>query len=73
METLFDDEFINNKVLKRLIREIKEGQILRTVKSIDRYRELQKKLNNKYGFSPSQNEELEMLRRRQYARRNLQA
>ena len=73
METLFDDEYINNKVLKRLVKEVKEGQILRTVKSLDYYNELRQKLNNKYDFSPSQNKEIEELRRHRYARESIQA
>ena len=73
METLFDDEFINNKVLKRLLNEVKEGQIRKTVKNIDYYNELRKKLNRKYDFSQSQNERLEALKQRVYAKRSLQA
>jgi len=73
METLFDDDFINNKVLKRLIKEVKEGQISRTVKSIDYYNELRKTMNRKYDFSISQNEQLEALKRNRYAKRSMQA
>ncbi len=73
METLFDDDYINNKVLKRLIKEVKKGQISRTVRNIEYYDTMRKKLNRKYDFSPSQNEQLELLRKREYARRSLQA
>ena len=73
METLFQDDYINNKVLKRLIKEVKKGQITRTIKNIDYFFELRKKLNRKYDFTPSQNEELEFLRRYQNAKRNIQA
>ena len=73
METLFDDEFINNKVLKRLVKEVKKGQISRTVRNIEYYDTMRKKLNRKYDFSPSQNEQLELLRNKNYAKRSLQA
>ena len=74
METLFDDEYINNKVLKRLVKEVKKGQISRTVKNMAYFDELRKKLNRKYDFTPSQNNELELLRRNnKYAKRSLQA
>jgi len=73
METLFDDEYVNNKLLKRLIKEVKKGQIERTINNINYYNELRKKLNRKYDFSPSQNEQLEMLKYEQYRKRSLQA
>ena len=73
MDTLFNDEFINNKVLKRLIKEVKKGQIKRTINNIDCYNELRKKLNRKYDFTPSQNQQLEMLKYEKYAKRSLQA
>ena len=73
METLFDDDYINNKVLKRLIKEVREGQIIRTCKNIEYYNKIRQKLNNKYDFSPSQNEELEYLKLNRYGKRSLQA
>jgi len=73
METLFDDDYINNKVLKRLIKEVKKGQIIRTVRNIEYYDKIRQKLNRKYDFSPSQNKELEYLKQNYYAKRSLQA
>ena len=73
METLFDDKFINKKVLERLIKEIKEEQISKTVRTIDYYNEIREKVNRKYDFSPSQNIDLEMLKSDNYAKRDLQA
>lgn len=72
METLFDDDYINNKVLKHLIKEVKKGQITRTVKNIEYYDKMRQKLNRKYDFSPSQNKELEYLKN-YYAKKSLQA
>ncbi len=72
METLFQDDYINQVVLKRLIKEVKKSQISRTIRNIDYYNELREKLNRKYDFSPSQNQELEKLKRRQNEKRNLQ-
>jgi len=74
METFFNDEFVNNKVLKRLVKEVQDGQMTRTLKSIDYYNEIRKKLNRKYDFSPSQNNDLEaLIRDKYYAKRSLQA
>ena len=73
METLFQDEYINNVVLKRLIKEVKKGQINKTIKNIDYFFELRKKLNRKYDFTPSQNRELELLAQYQDSKMNMQA
>ena len=73
METLFNDDFINKKVLEHLVKEVKKGQISRTVKNMEYFDKLRKKLNRKYDFTPSQNSELEFLRRNKYAKRSLQA
>ena len=72
METLSQDDYINGVVLKRLIKKIKASQVSRTIRNIDYYNELREKLNRKYDFSPSQNQELEYLKRKENARRNLQ-
>jgi len=73
METLFQDNYINNAVLKHLIKEVKKGQIARTVRNIDYYNKMRQKLNRKYDFSPALNEELENLKHKQNAKRNIQA
>ncbi|MBQ8476050.1 hypothetical protein IJ531_03210 [bacterium] len=73
METLFDDKFINNKVLEHLIKEVKREQITKTIENIDYFFELRKKLNSKYDFTPAQNEEIEFLKQFNNARKNLQA
>lgn len=73
METLFEDDYINSVVLKRLIKEVKKKQIKRTIKNIDYFDKIRQKLNNKYDFSPAQNERLERLRYQDNLRRNLQA
>ena len=73
METLFDNDFINNKVLKRLIKEVKRDQVEKTIENIDYFFEIRKKLNSKYGFINVQNEELEFLKQFKNARESLQA
>lgn len=73
METLFDDDYINNKILKRLIKEIKREQISKTIRNMDYYCELRAQLNEKQDFTPSQNKELEALKNHKNARKNLQA
>ena len=73
METLFQDDYINNVVLKRLIKEVKKGQIARTIRNIDYYNKIRQKLDRKYNFSPSLNQELENLKRKQNAKRSMQA
>ena len=71
METLFDDDYINGVVLKRLIKEVKKGQIKRTIKNIDYFNEVRSELNRKYDFTPSQNQEIEFLKRYKNQTRNM--
>ena len=71
METLFQDEYINNKVLKRLIKEVKKEQISRTVRNIDYFFKIRKKLNSKYDILSYQKDEQRFLKQFKNAGTNL--
>lgn len=41
MKTFFEDEFINKKILSRLVREVRKEQLTKTINEIDYLNELQ--------------------------------
>ena len=74
MKTFFEDEFVNNRVLTRLKKEIKKEQLDNTIKELNYLNELQSHVISRYDFSESQNQELEFIKKINNARReNLQA
>lgn len=74
MKTFFQDEFLNKKILSRLTREIKREQLDRTIDEISYLNELQSQVISRCDFTPSQNQELEFIKKINNARRkNLQA
>ncbi|MBR2068485.1 MAG: hypothetical protein IJ877_01860 [Candidatus Gastranaerophilales bacterium] len=50
MEELFEEKYINNKVLEHLIKEIKREQISKTIENLDDFIKLRKQFNSKYNF-----------------------
>ena len=72
METLFEDDYINNKVLKRLIKEVKREQVSKAIKHMDYFLELRKKMNPKYKYMSLQNTKVS-LKQFNNAGKNLQA
>ena len=73
METLFQDDYINNKVLKRLIKEVKREQVSKAIKHMDYFLELRKKMNPKYEYMSFQNKKNVSLNQFNNARKNIQA
>ena len=74
MKTFFQDEFLNKKILSRLTREIKREQLDRTISEIGYLNELQSQVISRCDFTPSQNQELEFIKKINNARRtNIQA
>ena len=74
MKTFFQDEFLNKKILSRLTREIKREQLDRTISEIGYLNELQSQVISRCDFTPSQNQELEFIKKINNARKtNIQA
>ena len=74
METFIQDEFINSKILSRLKKEIKREQLNSTIAELNYLNELQSHIISKCDLTPSQNQELEFIKKVNNARRkNLQA
>jgi len=74
MKTFFQDEFLNKKLLSRLTKEIRKEQLKRTIIEIDYLNEIQGQVISKCDFTPSQNQELEFIKKLNNAKRkNLQA
>ncbi len=74
MNTFFQDEFINSRVLSRLKKEIKREQLDSTIAELNYLNELQSHIVSRCDFTPSQNQELDFIKKMNNARRkNLQA
>lgn len=74
MKTFFQDEFMNKKLLSRLTKEIKREQLDKTISELNYLNEVQSKVISRCDFTPSQNQELEFIKKLNNARRtNLQA
>ena len=75
MNTFFQDELINSMLLKRMHREIKKAQLESAIKELNYINEIQSQVISRCDFTPSQNEELEYIKKINNARRiqNLQA
>ena len=55
MNSFFQDEFINSKVLSRLAKEIRQEQLDLTIAEISYLNELQSHIISKCDLTPSQN------------------
>lgn len=74
MNTFFQDEFINSRVLSRLKKEIKREQLDSTIAELNYLNELQSHIVSRCDFTPSQNQELDFIKKMNNAKRkNLQA
>lgn len=74
MKTFFQDEFINLKVLSRLVKEVKREQLDSAIKELNYINELQKHVISRYDFNEAQNQELEFIKKVKNAtRKNIQA
>jgi len=68
MNSFFEDSYINGKILKKLIRLVKNEQISKTITELDYYCELQK--NEEKRTKPSPKEELQFIKKLNNAKRN---
>ena len=74
MKSFFQDEFINSKVLSRLAREIRREQLDSTISELSYLNKLQSYIISKCDLTPSQNQEIEFIKKVNNARRkNIQA
>ncbi len=74
MKEFFDDEFINKKLLCRMQKEIKRQQLEVTIDELNYLNELQSHIISRCDFTPSQNRELDFIKKVNNARRkNIQA
>lgn len=74
MDSFFQDEFINSKVLSRLAKEIRREQLDSTIKELGYLNELQSHIISRCDFNESQNQELDFIKKiNNAARKNLQA
>ena len=74
MKSFFQDEYMNSMLLKRLKREIQKEQLDSAIKELSYINELQRNVITRSDFTPSQNQELEFIKKLNNARReNLQA
>ena len=74
MKTFFQDEFMNKKLLSRMVKEIRREQLDKTISELNYLNEVQSKVISRCDFTPSQNQELEFIKKINNARRtNIQA
>ena len=74
MNSFFQDEFINSKVLSRLAKEIRREQLDCAISELGYLNELQSHIISKCDLTPSQNQELEFIKKVNNAKRkNIQA
>ena len=74
MKSFFQDEYINKKILSRLTKEIKKDELERAITELGYLNEIQSQVLSRSDFTPSQNQELEFIKKLNNARRkNLQA
>lgn len=74
MKSFFEDEFINKRILSRLVKEIKRDQLDKTINEIDYFNELQSHVLSRCDFTSEQNRELDFIKKINNAKqKNLQA
>lgn len=74
MNVLFEDEFINRRVFSRLVKEMKQNQLEKTIDEISYFDELRSHILSRADFTKEQNRELEFIKKLNNAKRkNLQA
>lgn len=69
MKTFFEDEFINSKLFKRLVKEVQKEQLDKTIDEIDYLNEIQSHVLSRCDFTDSQNQQLEFIKKLNNARR----
>lgn len=69
MKTFFQDEFMNSKVLSRLVKEVKKVQLNSAIDDLGSLNEAQNQVISRCDFSPVYNEDLEFIKKINNARR----
>ncbi len=70
MKSFFQDEYINKKLLERMVKQVQEEQLDKTIDEIGYLNEIQSHVLSRCDFTPSQNEELEFIKKLNNARKN---
>lgn len=68
MDTLLNDEFINKRIVSRLLKEVKDEEIQRTINEISYFNEIRKSEILKNATNPSKTDFIKKL---EYARENI--
>ena len=69
MKTFFQDNFINKRILSRLVKEIKKDQLDSTIDELENLNRMQSQVISSCDFSASQNENTEFIKKVNNARR----
>lgn len=51
-----DDDFINKRVFKRLLKDVKEKELKRAIEELEYFNQVKKALLNRHGTNPIQTE-----------------
>ena len=69
MKTFFQDEYINSKILSRLVREIKSDELDRAIEELDELNQIQSHVISRCDFMTSEKRELGYIEKINNARR----
>ena len=70
MKSLIEDEFIYNRLLYRLTKEVKKEQLNKTISAIEELNKKQDEIIRKQGLKTSLNKELELINKKENAKTN---
>lgn len=70
MRTFFEDSFINNRIFSKMVKDVKEEQLSKTINEINYLNELQSHFMSQNDLNYSQNQELEFIKKINNAKRN---
>lgn len=70
MRTFFEDNFINKKIFSKMLKEVKQDQLTKTINEISYLNELQNHFLLQKDISNEQSNELEFIKKINNAKRN---
>lgn len=70
MRTFFEDNFINKKIFSKMLKEVKQNQLTKTINEISYLNELQNHFLLQKDISNEQSNELEFIKKINNAKRN---
>ena len=70
MRTFFEDNFINKKIFSKMLKEVKQDQLTKTINEISYLNELQNHFLLQKDISNKQSNELEFIKKINNAKRN---